>query len=254
MCHPDVPDGRDTPLVERAEVSIELPSGERMPALVARAGSEATPAVLVVSDIFGRSAFYEDLAARLAAAGHHALVPDYFFRQGPLAEHTREAAFARRGRLDENQTLADLTAALGWLSDQPSTADGRVGTVGFCMGGTMVLDLAAIHDHLATVCFYGFPVGSPHGPTATSPPVPLDVVGDMQGPIVGFWGDGDEGVSMADVEKFAAAARDAGVDFTHTIYPGVGHGFLARGDIDDTDSAAGAAWGRTIEFFSQHLG
>ena len=68
------------------------------------------------------------------------------------------------------------------------------------------------------------------------------------------WGDGDEGVSIADVEKFAAAARDAGADFTHTIYPGVGHGFLARGDIDDTDSAAGAAWGRTIEFFSQHLG
>ena len=70
MCHPDVPDGRDTPLVEQAEVSIELPSGERMPALMARAGSEAAPAVLVVSDIFGRSAFYEDLAA---APGRHRL-------------------------------------------------------------------------------------------------------------------------------------------------------------------------------------
>ena len=113
MCHPDVPDGRDTPQVQQAEVSIELPSGERMTALMARAGSEAAPAVLVVSDIFGRSPFYEDLAARLAATGYHALLPDYFFRQGPLAEHTREAAFARRNPQLRRQLHHELPGDAG---------------------------------------------------------------------------------------------------------------------------------------------
>ena len=62
------------------EVAIPLPGGERLPALLARPEQGEGPPVLVVSDIFGRSPFYEDMAARLAEQGYTALLPDYFFR------------------------------------------------------------------------------------------------------------------------------------------------------------------------------
>src|SRR5215472_6453977 len=119
MCHPEVPEGQPTPVVERDEVGIPLPGGAEMPALLARPEEGPGPAVLIAADIFGRTPFYESLAARLASAGFEALLPDFFFRVGPLAEQTREAAIERRKRLDGNGALADLRAALAWLRRRP---------------------------------------------------------------------------------------------------------------------------------------
>src|SRR5207253_4879058 len=138
-------------------------------------------------------------------------------RQGPLAERTREAAMERRTRLDENQTQEDLLRAIDWL--QRETGAGPVGTIGFCMGGTQVLDLTVRRDDLATVCFYGFPARLPNARPQTAP-APLEVVDGIKGPIIGFWGDQDQGVGMENVERLAQALRDRGAEFEHTVYPG----------------------------------
>src|SRR6266540_4092666 len=140
MCHPEVPEGQPTPRVTTEEVAVPVGDGPPMPAMLALPDAGPAPAVLVISDIYGRGPFYESLAARLAAAGFEALLPDFFFRVGPLAERTREAAFARRAGLDESRSLEDIRAALHWLRDRPGHT-GRIGTVGFCMGGTFALDL-----------------------------------------------------------------------------------------------------------------
>lgn len=91
MCHIDAPAYAPPPDVDRTEVAVPLPSGERMPALLARPAGGRGPAVLLVSDIYGRTPFYVSLAAQLAAAGYVALLPDLFFRQGELPEITRDA-------------------------------------------------------------------------------------------------------------------------------------------------------------------
>jgi carboxymethylenebutenolidase len=224
-----------------------------MPALLATPDGGTGAPVLVVADIFGRSPFYENLAARLATAGFTALVPEIFFRQGPLPERTREAAMARRAGLDENQTQEDLLRAIDWLERE--TGADRVGTVGFCMGGTQVLDLAARRDDLATACFYGFPARLPNARPQTAP-APLEVVDKISGPILGFWGDQDQGVGMDNVERLAQALHDRGVEFEHTIYPGLGHGFMSASGLEPGNpgyEAACEAWTRTIGFFRQQL-
>jgi carboxymethylenebutenolidase len=255
MCHPEVPAGAPVPDVERIEVEIPLVGRqEQMPGLMARPRTGAGPGVLVVCDIFGRSPFYEDLAGRLALAGFTALLPDYFFREGPLAERTRELAMERRQRLDENQALVDLDQAIEWLKLQPF-AGGQVGTIGFCMGGTLVLDLAARREDVATVCFYGFPAGAA-GKEAGAPPPPLTLTERMHGPILGFWGDQDTGVGMDNVEKLAAALDERGVEFEYTIHPGLGHGFMAQSQLDPAHEAYEAAcqsWTRTLDFYRREL-
>jgi carboxymethylenebutenolidase len=253
MCHPEVPAGHAPPDVERVEVEVPLGGGRgTMPALLARPRLKAGAGVLVVPDIYGRSPFYEDLAGRLALAGFTALLPEYFFREGALPERTREAALERRTRLDDARTVVDLSRAIDWLKLQPNAA-GRVGTVGFCIGGSLVLLLAAERDDVATVCYYGFPAGGPLPGTA---PTPLDVADRIRGPILGFWGDQDTGVGMENVKQLAAALRARGVDFEHTIYPGLGHGFMAASQLDPDHEAYKAAcesWTRTIEFYRRHL-
>jgi dienelactone hydrolase len=251
MCHPEVLPGRRTPDVAREEVLIPVGGGESMAALLATPDDGPAPPVLVIPDIFGRSPFYEDLAARVATAGFEALLPEYFHRVGPLPERTREEAFARRRRLDENGALDDLRAALRWLRERPGYA-GRAGTVGFCMGGTYALHLAASEDDLVSVCYYGFPAGA----VPSGPPAPLDVTDRMSGPILGLWGDQDEGVGMENVAELARRLAERGVDFRHRVYPGIGHGFLARSEFDEAHEAYDAAcesWTMALDLWREHL-
>jgi carboxymethylenebutenolidase len=256
MCHPEVPEGQATPDVIREEVRVPLASGEVMPALLTRPESGDGPAVLIVHDIFGRSPFYEALAARLSTTGFVALLPDYFFRQGPLAERSRDLAFERRAKLNEVGVLDDLSAAVDMLRQQSGVRGDRVGTVGFCMGGTLVLDLAARRADLVTVCYYGFPVREGHA-VGTPAPAPMDELDRMSGPILGFWGDQDQGVNMSDVATFASELERRGIAFDLTIYPGLGHGFMAQSGLDPSHPAyqmACESWTRALGFFRQHLG
>jgi dienelactone hydrolase len=254
MCHPDAPSTPSSAPDTLREVRVPLSTGEELPALYAHPDHDG-PGVLVVADIFGRSPFYDDLAARLAVAGFHALLPEQFFRQGPLAEQSREAAFARRRQLDDLRALADHMSAVDWLRGQPGVTGARVGTIGFCMGGTFVLNLAAERDDLATVCYYGFPQAPRMSPNPA--PAPLDQLDAVSGPVIGFWGDQDDGVGMDNVAKLADGLRARGADFEHVVYPGLGHGFLKQALPDAGDAGHGNAaesWERTLAFYRRHLG
>jgi dienelactone hydrolase len=118
MCHPDAPSTPSPAPDTLQEVRVPLPTGEELPSLYAHPDRDG-PGVLIVADIYGRSGFYEDLAARLAVAGYRALLPEPFFRQGPLAGQGREAAFARRRQLDDlpdaRRRLRDAAALAGAL-------------------------------------------------------------------------------------------------------------------------------------------
>ena len=255
MCHPEIPAGTVPPPVRTDEVAIVVGSGERMPALLALPERTPAPAVLVVNDAFGRVGFYENLARRLAQAGYVALDPEYFFREGPLQEQSREHALARAAQLDQARTLDDLGAAVDWLRGRDEVKGG-IGTIGFCMGGTLVLDLAASGKGVAaTVSYYGFPVRGRAGPPKP-PPQPVDLAERMTGRILGHWGDRDEGVGMHNVEALRGKLRSAHVDHTFHIYPGLGHGFL-RAFLEDEAApgyeAACLSWRRTLDFYQPTL-
>jgi carboxymethylenebutenolidase len=211
--------------------------------------------VLVIADVYGRSPFYENLASRLATAGFAAILPDYFFREGPLSEVSVDAAMERRSRFSERRALSDLHATLDWLRNRTQAAVGALtGTVGCCMGGTLVLGLAATRKDLASVCYYGFPAGSGAGEDKLPPA--LELLDDIRGPLLGFWGDQDKGVGMHNVETLIGGLEKRRVPFDHTIYPGLGHGFLARSNLEEgMDGYAEAcdSWTRAIGFYREHL-
>jgi len=247
MCHPEVPPGTTPPDVPAEEAEIPV-SGGVMPTLVALPERIPAPAVLVINDVFGRGSFYEHLARRLAQAGFIAATPEFFFREGPLPQQTREAAMARSKRLDFARTVDDMSAAVDWLKARPDTT-GAVGTIGFCMGGTIVLLLAARRrDIAASVCYYGFPAD------ARTPSSPIAVASHMSGPILGLWGDQDTGVGMDNVAKLDAALSSADVAHEFHIYAGLGHGFLkASLENESTPGYRQAcdSWTRTIVRFRE---
>ena len=153
---------------------------------------------------------------------------------------------ARRPKLNEKRTLDDLGRALDWLKGRPDV-DGKLGTIGFCMGGTQVLLLAAGRDDLAaSVSYYGFPADARSGRS------PLDVASKMHGPILGHWGDQDTGVGIENVRSLDERLGTAGVEHDFPIYPGLGHGFL-KASLEDAKAPgyelACTSWTRTLDFY-----
>jgi carboxymethylenebutenolidase len=248
MCHAErslpVSGGEGT-VKERIEIQGE---GANLPAYFVKQENETAPAVLIIHDIHGANAFYEDLARRLANEGFAALLPDYFVRQGLPAEQTPEAVRARAALLDEPTTVKDIAHTLRWLEQHEST-NGNVGVIGFCMGGTLAL-LSAGREPLpdAVVAYYGFPAGRKGWPHR-----PLDEVDRLQAPVLALWGDQDQAVGMDKVTAYETAVLGVGKNVETVIYADRPHGFLTFDPDSPNFADAQDSWARTLDFLRSHL-
>lgn len=255
MCHQECP----APLRGGAPVQTEnilideriFDSNDRPPAFVARPDHTPAPGVVLLHDIWGANDFYQDVARRLAAAGFVAVLPDLFFRQGPLAEQTREAAQARKADLDQLKALTDIRAAVSWLAGSDATT-GVVSTIGFCMGGTLAM-LAAGREPVptATVVFYGFPA-SERTPVAPHLPMDDDELVAVGSPMLLLWGDQDKGVGVDNMHAYDTGLKRYSKPHEVVIYEGIGHGFLTFDESNRAYEKAQDAWRRALDFIRRH--
>lgn len=253
MCHPDPimgGAGEDVRPVEQFTIGT---GNERMPAFISRpAGQDPSPAILIISDVFGASPFYQEMAGRLAHEGYLALLPDLFFRVGALPEQTLDAARARAGKLTDDLLIQDLGASIDHLGGLGEVEPKQPGVMGFCMGGTLVMIMGARRprDIAAGAIYYGFPVNA--NPTPTRPISAIDEISEITAPMIGFWGDQDAGVGMDNVARLQREMERLNKDFSSTIYRGAGHGFMARRSEAD-QAAAEDAWPAMLQFFDKTL-
>jgi carboxymethylenebutenolidase len=253
MCHPDPIVGGAGEDVRPVETITIRTGNESMPAFLSRpAGDGPSPAILLISDVFGATGFYQEMAGRLAHEGYLTLVPDVFFRVGGLPEQTLDAARARFGKVPDDQMIQDLSASMDALRDRSDVGPKQLGVMGFCLGGTMTMIMGARRpgDVAAGAIYYGFPVNA--HPNAMRTVNPIDEVSKITAPMIGFWGDQDAGVGMDNVARLQQEMQRLNKDFTSSIYPGAGHGFMARRSEADT-SAAEDAWPAMLQFFDNRL-
>ncbi len=248
MCHDGVGHHQlqDVVGIEERDFTVDT-SGVAMPVFEARPEGQAAGNVIIIHDIYGPNTFYHDLARRLAKAGFCAWLPDLFVRVGPLPEYSSQAARARGQKLPYPQAMRDLARLVDELGEDAST-----GIVGFCMGGTLTMLLAAHEPRLkAGVIYYGFPANP--NPSENRPAQPFDEAEYVGMPLLGFWGDKDAGVGMENVERYRALLEEHDKDFEFHIYPGCGHGFLTFDPDDACYDASQESWERALVFFGERL-
>ena len=210
---------------------------------------ESRSVIIVLHDIYGPNQFYRDTCERLAAEGFAVLLPDLFVRQGALSEHSMQAAFARSSRHSFPLALADIEALAGHIHQ----AGRSVGLLGFCMGGTLTMLAASRLQTLkAGVVYYGFPVNA--NPTPNRPANPLDEVGSLAVPLLGFFGGKDSGVGPENVKIYQQAARKAGKNVKFNLYPTAGHAFLSFDLASPTAKVSLESWTQTVAFLKHQLG
>ena len=196
------------------------------------------PGVVVIHENRGLNPYIEDVARRLAVAGFVAFAPDALTPLGGYPGNDDEGRALQRQR-DPEEMIEDFVAAVNFLRDHPDTT-GRIGAVGFCFGGGMVLELAIrLPDLGAGVAFYG---RHPEAGRAAA----------IKAPLMLNHAELDERVN-ASWPAFKKGLEAAGVDYVNHDYEGVQHGFHNDTTPRYDKNAAELAWARTVEFFGKHL-
>ena len=199
------------------------------------------PGVVVIQEWWGLVPHIKDVADRFAAAGFVALAPDLY--HGDVARSPDEAGKMMMA-LNIAQAERDLRGAVRYLLNHETTEGGRVGTVGFCMGGALSLYGASKNERVgACVVFYGI-----------HPKVEPDFE-SLRAPVLGIYAEKDQFVPPEAVRALEEEMRRHGKSIETHTYPGTDHAFFndTRPEVYDAEAAADA-WRRTVEFFRTHLG
>jgi carboxymethylenebutenolidase len=201
------------------------------------------PGVIVIQEWWGLVPHVRSLVDRFAAAGFVALAPDLY--HGVQATEPDQAGKLMMG-LAMDQAAKDIAGAATYLAGLPEVT-GKIGTVGFCMGGSLALWSATLSDEVvAAVGFY--------------PAVPWERMSprwanyDGKAAII-HCAEGDGTSTAPGVQQAVAAIKAAGGVVTTYDYPGTEHAFF-NDDRPEVYAAAASAssWARTLELLRTNLG
>jgi carboxymethylenebutenolidase len=241
----------DTSGLTVGDAKVKVSDGE-MPVYYAKpANAQNPPVVLVAMEIFGLHEYIKDVTRRLGKLGALAVAPDYYFRKGQDLTKITEIPqlMPLVNSKPDSELLSDLDATVQWAKSQGADTN-RLGIIGFCRGGRTVWEYAAHSSNLkAGVAFYGSLV-DPQNPAFVKSPT--DLAGDMKAPVLGLYGEADQGIPVAQVEAMKSKLQAAGKTAEFKIYPGAPHGFHADYRPSYRKEAADAAWNEMINWFKKY--
>jgi carboxymethylenebutenolidase len=225
-------------------ITVTARDGGTFKAYMATPETGSGPGIVLLQEIFGINQYMRDVADSYAEEGYVVLAPDLFWRQEPdieLDETQFEKAFALYGKFDVPKSVEDITATVAALRALPSCR-GRIGALGFCLGGKLAY-LAAAHSGVdCAVGYYGVAIDEQ-----------LDLAARIACPLVLQFAAQDKFVPAAAVEKIRAAF--AGRDNVEIhVYPGVDHGFARHGGHAFDKPASSMAHSRAIALFRRVMG
>ncbi|RMF14856.1 MAG: dienelactone hydrolase family protein [Alphaproteobacteria bacterium] len=204
------------------------------------------PGIVVIQEIFGVNAAMRRICDWLAGEGYVAFCPDLFWRIEPgieLTDKTDEEwqkAFELYKAFDVDKGVEDIAATLKALRAH-RTVNGRVGSVGYCLGGLLAYLTACRTSADANVGYYGVGIDA-H----------LDEAESMAGYLALHIAEEDQFVDKA-AQKRIHEALDEHPRVTIWDYPGVDHAFARPDGINFNAEAAALANRRTLDFFAKHL-
>lgn len=227
-------------------IDLDTPAGPIDALLNVPAGAGPWPGVVIVHDAVGYAPDNQSVSERVAAAGYVALTPNLYARGGRARCITR---VMRDVLTKHGPAIDDVVAAREHLVAMPECS-GRVGIVGFCMGGQFALVMSP-KGFAASAPFYGVPL-----------PRKLSETLDGACPIVASFGNRDLlGVGAADRLRKVTTAKNITADIKS--YAGVGHSFanqipgqplLRIAGFGYDEAVSDDAWRRVFAFFAEHLG
>jgi carboxymethylenebutenolidase len=229
------------------DITIRAPDGGSFTGYLALPTSGSGPGIVVAQEIFGVNAVMRAVCDALAAEGYAALCPDIFWRIEPGIQITDQTqaewkrAFELFNLFDVDKGVGDLAAGLAQLRHHPACT-GKVGSVGYCLGGKLSFLMATRSDVDCSVGYYGVGI--------------QDLVGEAKNirkPLALHIAEKDQFVPPPAQDAIKHALK-GNPWVTLYSYPGVEHAFARVGGAHYDGAAAKLANSRTSQFLRQHLG
>jgi carboxymethylenebutenolidase len=228
------------------DVTIRAADGGSFSAYLATPKSGKGPGIVLIQEIFGVNKVMRDLADGYAAQGYTVMCPDLFWRQEPGIQITdkSEAEWKRAFELFQgfnvDKGVEDLKATLAALRKHPACS-GKVGSVGYCLGGKLAYLMATRSDADCNVGYYGVGIQDS-----------LNEAKNIKKPLLLDIAEKDQFVPPPAQTKIK---EGLGANKLVTIYtyPGADHAFARVGGQHYDKKAADLANQRTAEFFKKHL-
>jgi carboxymethylenebutenolidase len=197
------------------------------------------PGVIVVHGESGLNPHIEDVARRLATENFMAFAPDGLTSQGGNEGGDVPSGEAKMAKVDKDKLTEDFIAASRWLEAR-SDCTGKVGIVGFCMGGGVANRLAVrMSDLAAAVPYYGEP------PTAPE-------VAKIKAAVLVHHAGLDKRL-LAGWPAYEAALKANNVKYEGYVYPNVNHAFFNDSGARYDEAATKLSWQRTVAFLRKYL-
>lgn len=236
--------------------SVRFPGnkGELISGYVARPlGPGPHPGVIVVFEAFGMVPHTKELVRKFAAAGYLAVAPDLYSRVAMPDPADMRSVMQAMGGLADSQAIGDMEGAASYLKAQP-TWNGKTGCIGHCSGGRHTLLFACNTRSLngAVDCYGGRVI--PDELTPTMPKAVIDMVPDLNCPVLGLFGAADRNPNPDHVARLEAEFKKHRKQYEFKSYPApVGHGFFADYRPSYNQEAAVDGWERIFAFFGKNL-
>ena len=218
---------------------VEFPSnGTTGSGYFAPAAGGSGPGIIVIQEWWGLNDNIKDIADRFAAEGYLALAPDLY--HGKVTAEPDEAGKIMM-ELKMEEAAKDLSGAYDFLKNHDA-GTGKVGSVGFCMGGRLSLFISTLKPIDATVIYYGVMMGEQ--PDITK----------LKGPVLGHYAANDGWIKEEMVRGLEQKLKDVGKKAEMHIYPNTEHGFFndTRPEQHNRE-ASEITWTRTLAFYNEHL-
>jgi carboxymethylenebutenolidase len=216
-------------------VTTKTASGRTVKAFIAKPGKKA-PALLLIHEWWGLNDEVKAVAADLADQGYMALCADLY--DGKVTSDAKKAG-ALMEALDARQARETVAAWIAWLKKQPDCS-GKIGTLGWCMGGGWSLNASIAAPVDATVIYYG---------DVAKPAAELR---KLKGPVLGHFATRDQWINKAMVDGFAAEMKKAGKPLEAHWYE-ADHAFANPTGQNFQKPEAQKAWKRTLDFLKTTL-
>lgn len=223
--------------------AIPLVDGSTLRLTVAAPVSSIRGGIVVLHEARGVTDAVRGLVHGLAGEGWLVVAPHLYHRDTPDELEGDDGQVQQQvERLDGEQVMADTDTAFDWLSEHDISTD-RMGVIGFDLGGTVALLVAAERTLGAAVTVEG--EGITEARSAALPSL-LDAAPGITCPWLGIYGEPVDG-ERPELKQLRDAAASSEVATDVVVYPRSGHRF------DDDPDVAADAWQRTLNWFDSHL-
>jgi carboxymethylenebutenolidase len=215
------------------------------------------PGMIVIHEAMGLNDHIRDVTNRFANLGYVALGVDLYTREGgPPPMGDMQAMMKRLFSMSDETVLGDLEGAADFLRARADVT-GKVGCIGFCMGGRYTLLFACASDRLSAAvdCWGGFidRATPEERSTPARPTPPLELAGKLCCPLLAAVGAEDQNPSPQLGSQLREQAAASGQEVKVDVYEGAGHAFFADYRPSYAPGPAARLWQEIVPFLQRHL-